>query len=101
MTYAEIKTTFIEEPLAEVYNEYGGGFTGIGAYYYMSQVTPEITVEVPVQHEQIPPGETAARRGTRVEETDGYPASDRVSSRLRAAHALGTAVRAGMRRELC
>jgi len=35
-------------------------------------VEPEMTVQVPVEHKQIPPGELAVQRGTRVEATDGY-----------------------------
>jgi sporulation protein YlmC with PRC-barrel domain len=44
----------------------------MGSYYYLPYVTPEITVQVPVEHRQIPLGELAIRRGTRVEATDGY-----------------------------
>ncbi|MFZ2097965.1 MAG: PRC-barrel domain-containing protein, partial [Anaerolineales bacterium] len=43
-----------------------------GSYYYMPYVTPGMTVQVPVEHRQIPPGELAVRRGTRIEATDGY-----------------------------
>jgi sporulation protein YlmC with PRC-barrel domain len=46
---------------------YGGG-----AYFYFPYVDPEMTVQVPVEHKQIPPGELAVRRGTRVDATDGY-----------------------------
>jgi hypothetical protein len=67
-----IKTTFIEEKVPASSFGYGGGRYGMGAYYYMPYVTPEITVQVPVEHQQIPPGELAVRRGTRVEATDGY-----------------------------
>jgi sporulation protein YlmC with PRC-barrel domain len=66
-----IKTTFIEEKVHG--NTYGyGGMYGMGSYYYMPYVTPAITVQVSVDHQQIPPGELAIRRGTRVEATDGY-----------------------------
>ena len=44
----------------------------MGSSFYKPYVTPDITVEVPVEHLQIPPGELAVRRGTRVEATDGY-----------------------------
>jgi hypothetical protein len=67
-----IKTTFIEERVPERNYRYGGARYGIGSYYYMPYVTSEITVQVPVEHQQIPPGELAVRRGTRVEATDGY-----------------------------
>ena len=43
-----------------------------GSHYYMPYVTPDMTVQVPVEHLQIPYGEMAVRRGTRVEATDGY-----------------------------
>ena len=38
----------------------------------MPYVTPEITVQVPVEHRQIPLGELAMRRGTRIEATDEH-----------------------------
>ena len=44
----------------------------MGAYYYVPYVTSETTVQVLVEHQQIPPGELAVRRGTRVEAKDGY-----------------------------
>ncbi|MGD0750942.1 MAG: PRC-barrel domain-containing protein [Anaerolineales bacterium] len=67
-----IKTTFIEEKVP--YTSLGGGneMYGRGAYYYLPYVDPEMTVQVPVEHKQIPPGELAVERGTRVEATDGY-----------------------------
>jgi sporulation protein YlmC with PRC-barrel domain len=67
-----IKTTFIEEKVP--YSDYGSGsgMYAMGAYYYVPYVTPDITVQVPVEHQQIPPGELAVQRGTRVEATDGY-----------------------------
>jgi len=42
------------------------------ASYYLPYVTFERTVEVAVEHQQIPLGELALSRGTRVEATDGY-----------------------------
>jgi sporulation protein YlmC with PRC-barrel domain len=66
-----IKTTFIEEKVSERDLEYMGGVYP-GAYYYMPYVTPDMTVKVPRKHQQIPPGELAIHRGTRVEATDGY-----------------------------
>jgi len=65
-----IKTTFIEEKVP--YQNYGAGMYEMGAYYYTPYVTPDMTVQVPVEHKQIPPGELAVRRGTRVEATDGF-----------------------------
>ena len=66
-----IKTTFIEEKLQQNYAYARGEYTS-GSYYYLPYVTAEGTVQVPVEHQQIPPGELAVRRGTRVEATDGY-----------------------------
>jgi sporulation protein YlmC with PRC-barrel domain len=51
---------------------FGNGVYGLGSYYFIPYVTPEKAVQVPVTHLQIPPGELAVRRGTRVEATDGY-----------------------------
>jgi hypothetical protein len=67
-----IKTEFIEAKVPEKYVNYDGGIYTAGSYYYMPYVTPDMTVQVPVEHQQIPPGELAVRRGTRVEATDGY-----------------------------
>jgi len=44
----------------------------MGAYYYWPYSGFKRTVNVPVEHRQIPQGELAVRRGTRVEATDGY-----------------------------
>ena len=66
-----IKTTFIKEKVPNNYGS-GGGMYGMGSYYYMPYVTPDMTVQVPVEHQQIPPGELAVSRGTRVEAKDGY-----------------------------
>ena len=47
-----------------------------GAYLYWPYfVIPETTVRMPVEHQQIPPGELAVRRGTGVEATDSYVGS--------------------------
>jgi len=67
-----IKTKFIEEKVPEKTWAYGGGSIGIGANYYLPYVTSERTEYKAVEHEQIPPGELAVRRGTRVEATDGF-----------------------------
>ena len=64
-----IKTTFIEEKVPIMVPGYGGG---LGTYYYLPYVTSETTVQVLVEHLQIPPGELAVSRGTRVEAKDGY-----------------------------
>lgn len=67
-----ITIMFIEEKVPGRCYEYGGGAYGMGTYYYMPFVTPEIKVQVPVEQPQIPPGELAVNRGTRIEATDGY-----------------------------
>ena len=64
------QTEFIQEKIPN-YSEYHGGVYGLGSYYYMPYATSEITVEVPVTHREIMPGELAIQRGTRVEATDG------------------------------
>lgn len=68
-----VQTEFVEEKVLD-YAGYGGGggMYGIGTYYYRPYVTSEVTVQVPVEHLQIPLGELAVRRGNRVEATDGY-----------------------------
>lgn len=67
-----IKTTFIEEKVPNGGFGSAIGLTGMGAYYYLPYVTSERTVQVPEEHHQIPSGELAVQRGTRVEATDGY-----------------------------
>ncbi len=67
-----VKTTFVEEKVPEGIVGYGPGMYTMGAYYYAPYVTPEATVQMPVEHLQIPPGEMAVQRGTRGEATDGY-----------------------------
>jgi len=68
-----VQTEFVEEKVPPMYPDHAGAYGyGMGSFYYMPYVTSEITVQVPVEHQQIPPGELAVRRGTRVEATDGY-----------------------------
>jgi sporulation protein YlmC with PRC-barrel domain len=67
-----IKTTLIEEKASGANFGYRGERYGMGSYYYLPYVDPEMTVQVPVEHRQIPQGELAVRRGTNVEATDGY-----------------------------
>ena len=45
---------------------------GMGSYYYLPYDTPDVTIYASVEYQQIPPGELAVSRGTRVEATDGY-----------------------------
>jgi uncharacterized protein YrrD len=67
-----IKTTFIDSKVPFTFFEPTSGMYGVGSYYYLPYVTPDMTMQVPVEEQQIPPGEFAVRRGTRVEATDGY-----------------------------
>jgi hypothetical protein len=66
-----IKTTCIEKNVPASYYGFSGEIYGMGSYY-MPYVTSDISVQVPVEQEQVPPGEIAVRRGSRVEATDGY-----------------------------
>jgi sporulation protein YlmC with PRC-barrel domain len=66
-----VQTEFVEE-VSDKYAGYGRPGYGITKYYLWPYVSPESTVQVRVEHLQIPPGELAVRRGTRVEATDGY-----------------------------
>ncbi len=67
-----VETTFIEEVVPDRYSGYAGISYGMGSYYYLPYGTAEKTVYESVEHQQIPPGELAVRRGTRVEATDGF-----------------------------
>jgi hypothetical protein len=67
-----IQTEFVAEKVPDRGFSYVGGIYPMGTYYYLPYVTSEITVQVPVEQKQIPPGEIAVRRGTRVKATDGY-----------------------------
>ena len=64
-----VQTRFIEEPVTE---QILPGSYGLGNYYYWPYVSSERTIHVPVEDRQIPLGEVAVQRGTRVEATDGY-----------------------------
>ena len=67
-----IKTTVIEDKAPNRDFGYMGGIYGMGSNYFMPYVTSESTIYDSVENRQIPPGELAVRRGTRVEATDGY-----------------------------
>ena len=67
-----VQTEFVKEEMPMMYPGYYGTGYGMGGLYYWPYATIERTVNVPVEHLQIPPGELAVRRGTRVEATDGY-----------------------------
>ena len=66
------ETKFIGKKVVNRNLEYVGGMIGMGAYYYLPYVTPVTTTKIPVEELQIPHGELAINRGTRVEATDGY-----------------------------
>jgi len=67
-----IKTTFIEVKVSEINPSYYSDLYGMGPFYYWPYISPDKIVEVPEEHREIPPGELAVQRGTRVEATDGY-----------------------------
>ena len=67
-----IKASFIEEKVPEKLIGYGGGGVFGRSSLYLPYVIPETTIQTAVEVRQVPPGELAVRRGTRVEATDGY-----------------------------
>ena len=67
-----VKTRYIKKKVPEMVMGLGGQGYGVGSSFYMPYVLPEQTVLVPEKHLQIPLGELAVQRGTRVEATDGY-----------------------------
>jgi hypothetical protein len=66
-----VQTEFIQERMPNYLSGRGASYS-LGSMYNWPYVSPEKTVRVPVEHLQIPAGELAVRRGTRVEATDGY-----------------------------
>jgi hypothetical protein len=68
-----VQTRFVEEkvPYRAGSDGYGSGGYGMANAYYWPYVSPEGTVRVTMEYQQIPPGELAVHRGTRVEATDG------------------------------
>jgi len=67
-----VKTTFIEKKVPNRDFGYSGGIDGMGPIYYWPYVNSEMTEYDSIENQQIPPGELAVQRGTRVEATDGY-----------------------------
>jgi len=65
------QTEFVEEKVLD-YVGYRGGVAGLGSYFYMPYVTSEVRIPIYAEQKQIPAGELAVHRGTRVEATDGY-----------------------------
>ena len=66
-----VQKQFIQERVPD-FSMVRAGLSGMGSYYYLPYATPDVTVYEAVETQQIPPGELAVRRGTRVEATDGY-----------------------------
>jgi hypothetical protein len=67
-----IKTTYIEEQVPERFFSYDGNLYGMGSHTFIPYITPGMKMKVPLKKRQIPQGELALRRGTRVEATDGF-----------------------------
>ena len=67
-----IATTLMRETVPDNSLANSSGMYGIGSYYYLPYVTAERTVYESMKYRQIPPGELAVHRGTRVEAMDGY-----------------------------
>jgi hypothetical protein len=67
-----VQTEFVEEKEPSESFVYGEGMYGMGSYYYLPYVTSDGKAYDSVKTQQIPPGELAVRRGTRVEAKDGY-----------------------------
>jgi hypothetical protein len=65
-----IVTRYIKDKLPAINYGYSGMYGN--SYYYLPYNTPNITISTPVEFQQVPPGELAVCRGTRVEATDGY-----------------------------
>ena len=65
-----VKTEFVEKEVPQMYPG-SAGASGMAPFFF-PYVTLSTTEYVPEEHLQIPPGELAVRRGTRVEATDGF-----------------------------
>jgi sporulation protein YlmC with PRC-barrel domain len=65
------KTMYIGEKVVERDSVFHGMY-GTGSNFYFPYDTAERTVYESIEFQQIPPGELAVHRGTRVEATDGY-----------------------------
>jgi len=63
-----LQTQYVYEPMPMT--GYNGGYA-TGTYMVWPYAAHEVMVNVPINEEQIPPGELAVRRGTRVEATNG------------------------------
>lgn len=66
-----VQTRFVEDKVPNQNFSYAGGYYGLGTYYYWPYVYPERTAMFPVEEKEIPEGELAITRGTRVQAKDG------------------------------
>jgi hypothetical protein len=66
-----VKTRFIEEKVSD-YTGTGYRAYGMGSYFYWPYVRHETDEFEAVEEQQLPVGEMAVHRGTRVEATDGF-----------------------------
>ncbi len=67
-----VQTEFVEEKVPSGDFLAGNGMYGMGSFYYLPYVTSDGKAYESVKTQQIPPGELAVHRGTRVEAKDGY-----------------------------
>jgi hypothetical protein len=68
-----INTSYIQETVpARVIAPRDGGSYGMSTSFYMPYVTAETTMRTAVEVRQIPLGELAIQRGTRIEAMDGF-----------------------------
>jgi hypothetical protein len=77
-----VKTEFVEEQ-APNYAGYQGGMGLMRSYYQLPYISSEITVQRPVQHLQIPPGELAIatqKLKLNLRITEGSPQRERIWS---------------------
>ena len=66
------QTDCIEEKGSDMYISNRNVIGGVGTTFFLPYVTADRSVETSVNYQQIPPGQLAVHRGTRVEATDGY-----------------------------
>jgi sporulation protein YlmC with PRC-barrel domain len=67
-----IQTRYIKSYPPDRNFGFNRGMYTTGTYYYLPYNTPDGVLREPVETQQVPPGELAVNRGTRVEATDGY-----------------------------
>ena len=66
------KTHYVEEQTSQMYPSFGfGAYYGLGTLFYWPFARSDRTGYVPEERQQIPPGDLAVHRGTRVVATDG------------------------------